>query len=107
MEKQKICIIGGGLTGLITALTLSRLNLRVDLITGNINQDIKSNRTIAISQDNYDFLKKLKIFKFTKNEFWPCSGMKLYSQDKEKFTKIFEFKNSVEQKKILYMARNV
>ena len=40
MEKQKICIIGGGLTGLITAITLSKLNLKVDLITGNINQYI-------------------------------------------------------------------
>ena len=58
MDKQKICIIGGGLTGLITAITLSKLNLKIDLITGNINQDIKSNRTIAISQSNYDFLKK-------------------------------------------------
>ena len=77
MEKQKICIIGGGLTGLITAITLSKLNLKVDLITGNINQYIKSNRTIAISQNNYDFLKKLKIFKFSKKEFWPCSKMKL------------------------------
>ena len=40
MEKQKICIIGGGLTGLITAITLSKLNLKIDLITGNINQYI-------------------------------------------------------------------
>ena len=36
MEKQKICIIGGGLTGLITAATLSKLNLDVDLITDSI-----------------------------------------------------------------------
>ena len=91
MEKQKICIIGGGLTGLITAITLSKLNLKVDLITGNINQYIKSNRTIAISQNNYDFLKKLKIFKFSKKEFWPCSKMKLYTEAKKKeFTEIFE-----------------
>ena len=33
MEKQKICIVGGGLTGLITAITLSKLNLQIDLIT--------------------------------------------------------------------------
>ena len=106
MKKQKICIIGGGLTGLITAVTLGKLNLQIDLITGNLDKDLKTNKTIAISENNLNFLKKLKIFKFTKNEFWPCLGMKLYSQDKEKFTKIFEFKNSVEQKKILYMARN-
>ena len=67
MKKQKICIIGGGLTGLITAITLSKLNLKIDLITGNIHQDITSNRTTAISQANFNFLKKLKIFKFSKN----------------------------------------
>ena len=67
MEKQKICIIGGGLTGLITAITLSKLNIKVDLITSNINQNIKSNRTTVISPNNYNFLKKLKIFKFSKN----------------------------------------
>ena len=108
MEKQKICIIGGGLTGLITAITLSKLNLKIDLITGNINQEIKSNRTIAISQSNYDFLKKLKIFKFSKKEFWPCSKMKLYAEaEKKEFTKIFELNRDKKQKKqILYMMEN-
>jgi len=108
MKKQKICIIGGGLTGLITALTLSRLNLKIDLITGNINQYIKSNRTIAISQNNYDFLKKLRIFKFSKKEFWPCSKMKLYTEAKNKeFTEIFGLnKDKKQKKKILYMMQN-
>ena len=105
MEKQKVCIVGGGLTGLITATTLSKLNLKVDLITGNVNQDIKSNRTIAISQDNCDFLKKLKIFKFPKEEFWPCSKIKLYTEIKKKeFNEIFELNRN--KKQILYMVEN-
>ena len=58
MKKQKICIIGGGLTGLITAITLSKLNLKIDLITDNMRKNLKSNRTTAISQNNYDFLKR-------------------------------------------------
>ena len=108
MEKQKICIVGGGLTGLITAITLSKLNLKIDLITGNINQYTKSNRTIAISQNNYDFLKKLRIFKFSKKEFWPCSKMKLYTEAKKKeFTEIFGLNRDKKQKKqILYMMEN-
>jgi len=69
MKKQKICIIGGGLTGLITAITLSKLNLKIDLITDDAKKNLKSNRTIAISQNNYDFLKKLNIFKFSKRNF--------------------------------------
>ena len=59
MGKQKICIIGGGLTGLVTALALSRLNVDIDLITENINKNFQSNRTVAISQNNKDFLNKI------------------------------------------------
>ena len=62
MNKQKICIIGGGLTGLITAATLMKLDVEIDLITENIDQNIKTNRTTAISQDNYNNLRKLKLF---------------------------------------------
>ena len=57
MKKQKICIIGGGLTGLITAATLGKLNLQIDLITGNLDKDLKTNKTIAISENNLNFLK--------------------------------------------------
>jgi len=108
MEKQKICIIGGGLTGLITATALSKLNLKIDLITGDINQGIKSNKTVAISQNNFDFLKKLKIFKFSKKEFWPCSKMKLYTEvERKEFNEIFELNRDKKQKKqILYMMEN-
>ena len=59
MEKQKICIIGGSLTGLITALSLSRLNCEIDLVTESVNSNPQSNRTIAISENNLNFLKKL------------------------------------------------
>ena len=36
MKQQKVCIIGGGLTGLITAATLSKLNLKIDIVMSNI-----------------------------------------------------------------------
>jgi 2-octaprenyl-6-methoxyphenol hydroxylase len=104
MGKQKICIVGGGLTGLITAATLGKLNLKIDLVTGNLGQDFKSDRTIAISQNNLNYLKRLNIFKFKKNEFWPCLEMKLYKQDQKKITKIFEFNNN--KKQVLYMIKN-
>ena len=108
MEKQKICVIGGGLTGLITAKALSKLNIKVDLIAGRIDQNVKSNRTIAFSQDNYDFLKELEIFKLSKKEFWPCAEMKLYADTKkEAFTEIFKFnEKQAKNKRILYMVEN-
>ena len=72
MKKQKICIIGGGLTGLVTAISLSKLNCLVDLIPGNIIKNIKSNRTVAISENNLSFLKKLVHLdtKIYCNEYW-------------------------------------
>ena len=30
MEKQSVCVVGGGITGLFTAISLSKLNLSVD-----------------------------------------------------------------------------
>ena len=107
MEKQKICIIGGNLTGLVTAIALSKLNCKIDLITGNANLNHKSNRTIAISEDNFDFLNKLNIKKSLKKEMWPCAIMKLYTEiGNEKFSKIFELNNDNKQKKIFYMLEN-
>ena len=52
MEDQKVCIFGGGLTGLISANALSKLNLKIDLIVDNNLTKIRSNRTTAISQNN-------------------------------------------------------
>ena len=107
MEKQNICIIGGNLTGLVTAITLSKLNCQVDLITGNTNQNLSSNRTIAVSENNFDFLNKLNINKSFRKEIWPCSIMKLYTESKnKKFSEIFEINSDNRQKKILYMIEN-
>ena len=107
MKKQKICIIGGGLTGLITAAILSKLNLEVDLVTKNSNKVIKSCRTTAISQENYEFLKKTKLLNNLEKNFWPCSKMKLYVEEKNKFLNIFELnKTIIKRKKIFYMVEN-
>ncbi len=104
MNRQKICIIGGGLTGLMTAATLSNLNLDIDIITENSNQIINSCRTTAISQENYNFLEELK---FSKKNFWSCSKMKLYIDNENKFLKVFEVnKTNTKNKKIFYMVEN-
>jgi len=107
MEKQKICIIGGSLTGLVTAIALSKLNCHIDLIaTKNIKNE-RSNRTIAISEDNLDFLEKLNISKSLKRDLWPCPEMKLYAENnKEEFEEIFEINNTKKNKQALYMSEN-
>ena len=107
MKYQKICIIGGGITGLITAVSLSKLNCAIDLIIGNPRQYLKSKRSIAVSEDNFNFLDKLNISKSLKKEIWPCSIMKLYTEGKDdNFIKVFELNNEKKQKKILYMFEN-
>ncbi len=107
MEKQKICIIGGNLTGLVTAIALSKLNCQIDLITGKANPNYQSNRTIAVSENNFDFLNKLNIKKSLIKEMWPCSIMKLYTEIKnENFSKVFELNNDNKQKKVSYMIEN-
>ena len=104
MEKQKICIIGGGLAGITTAVCLSKLNVIIDLIT-NSNFNTKSNRTTAISQSNYEFLRKLEITKSQENFFWSCLNMKIYSLSKnKKLNEILGIQNK--NKKILYMRNN-
>ena len=107
MRKQKICIIGSSLTALITTISLSKLNCEIDLITDSIDQNLKSNRTIAISENNFNFLNKLNISKSLKKEMWPCSVMKLYTEiNNKKFSKIFEINKDNKEKKILYMLEN-
>jgi len=107
MKKQKICIIGGSLTGLVTAISLSKLNCEIDLIAGDPDKNLKTNRTIAVSENNFDFLSKLNISKSLEKEIWPCSIMKLYTEIKnEKFFEIFELNNENKQEKILYMLEN-
>jgi len=107
MEKQKICIIGGSLTGLVTAISLSKLNCKIDLITGNLFSNNKSSRTIAVSENNFDFLNKLNISKSFKREIWTCSKMKLYTEVKrEKFTEIFELNKEEKKENVFYMVEN-
>ena len=91
MKKQKICIIGGSLTGLVTAISLSKLNCDIDLAIGNTSPNVKSNRTVAISENNFHFLNKFNISKSFKKRLWPCSIMKLYTEVKNRnLSEIFE-----------------
>ena len=107
MKKQKICIIGGGLTGLVTAISLSKLNCEIDLVKKNVNLSKKSNRTIAVSDNNFIFLNKLNISESFKKSIWPSSIMKLYTETKNnKFSEIFELNNDKKREKILYLLEN-
>ena len=104
MKKQKICIIGDGLSGLTAALVLSNLDINVDFITKN-KQEKKINdpRITAISPTNFKFLNKYLDKKDTKL-FWPCKKINLFY---EKFNHLHNFINFSEgSKNLLYIIKN-
>ena len=95
------------MTGLVTAISLSKLNCKIDLITGNLVKNFESSRTIAVSENNFHFLNKLNISKSLKKEIWTCSKMKLYTEVKnEKFSEIFELNKEGKNENIFYMVEN-
>lgn len=107
MAKQRVCIIGGGLSGLVTAIAFSRLNLNVDLIANNYYKNLKSPRTTAISDSNYVLLKKFNIINSSEKNLWPCSEIKLYDANGNlENKKIFNFNNDSKKNNILYMITN-
>ena len=57
MKKHKICIVGGGLTGLISSLVLSEKGLDIDLVVENTYSKNKDLRVTAISEKNMEILK--------------------------------------------------
>ena len=54
---MKICLIGQNLTNLILASVLEEKKLKVDIYLNKKIQNIKTNRTIALSSENFDYLK--------------------------------------------------
>ena len=105
MNAQKICIIGDGLAGLSAAAILSQENIKIDLYTENIrkNKLKRDNRTTAISESNFQFIKqKLDIKK--NNIFWACKEINLFYEKENTIKNFFNFK---EKKKILmYIFKN-
>ena len=78
MKKQKICIVGDGLTGLTTALILSKLDVEIDLISKkNTRSQLLDSRVTAISEHNYLFMTE-DFNKNEKNLFWPCTDIELF-----------------------------
>ena len=63
MKNLQISIIGDGLTGLVTALSMANLNLKVDVYwrKNEKKNNIKDERVTAISKSNLNFLWVLLI----------------------------------------------
>ena len=103
MNIQKICIIGDGLAGLSTAIILSKENIQIDLYVGTKKtRNLKiDNRTTAISESSYKFLReRVKI----KNIFYSCKEINLFYEDQKKILNFLNFEEK--EKKLMYIFKN-
>ena len=102
MNEQKICIIGDGLAGLAAAVILSKENVKIDLYCNNKKKNL-DNRTTAISESNYQYIKK-KLNLNGQYFFWSCKEINLFFQDKEKIINFFNFKEK--NKNLMHIFQN-
>ena len=81
MKKQRICIVGDGLSGLMAALALNKIEgLEVHLISKK-NRNSKDKRTTAISASNYEFFNQV-IDQLDKKLFWPSKKNRSFLREK-------------------------
>ena len=104
MSKQKICIIGDGLAGLTTATILSQQNICIDLYSsGKIKSKTRDNRTTAISNSNFQYIKNnLNLMKT--NFFWPSKQINLFFEDGNKIINFLNFDEK--DKKFMHIFQN-
>ncbi len=84
MTKQRICIVGEGLSGLMTAVVLAKVpGIEVNLIAKKGTKSADK-RTTAISDSNYKFISQ-NIKSLGQKLFWPSNKIELfYETSKEK-----------------------
>ncbi len=89
---MKICLLGNNLTNLVLANILLKKKINVDIISQS-TRSLSGNtvRTIAISNENYKFLRKN--IRGISSLGWSTKKIKIYS-DKNKSSELFEFKNN-------------
>ena len=102
MKNQKICIIGDGLAGLTTALSLKNLNLDIDLYYSKKKSKYSDQRITAISNSNYKFIQNIAPG-INKKLFWRCDEMYLYYENKQN---IKSFLNFSKDKNLMYIFKN-
>ena len=83
MNKQKICVIGDGLSGLMTAIAISQLEIFEVFLVSKKASKKTDKRTTAISETNFKFLKE-NLKNLNSKFFWPSKKIELYYESNEK-----------------------
>ena len=89
--NMKLCILGGGLTGLSLAKSLVKKGLSIDIFWDKKNSDFNKSRTIGISNDNLIYFNReiLDIKKL----LWNIKKIEIYSENLRN-EKILNFENN-------------
>ncbi len=74
---MKICLIGQNLTNIILANVFEEKKLNVDIFLNKRFQNIKTNRTIALSTENFDYLKSITKLSITP---WKSKEIKIFTE---------------------------
>jgi 2-polyprenyl-6-methoxyphenol hydroxylase-like FAD-dependent oxidoreductase len=103
VKKQRICIVGDGLTGLMSAIALNNLpNLEVHLIAKK-NKSMNDKRTTAISASNFNFFRDI-MSKFEKKLFWPSKKINLFYETNDQKINFLNFNEDVNN--LMYVFEN-
>ena len=79
---MKICLIGKNLTNFVLAKNLSKKNLNIDILFQKNKENKLSQRTLAISKENFDYLTKIN--NQMKIAAWPVKNIKIYNNNNKK-----------------------
>ena len=74
---MKICLIGQNLTNLILASVFDQKKLNVDIYLNKCVQKVSTNRTIAVSSENFDYLSSLTKSRITS---WISKEIKIFTE---------------------------
>ena len=99
---MNICIIGNGLSSLLLAKNLLNKKIKVHIYYKNKIENLTPSRTIGISKNNLDFLKK-EIQEIPKKDYWEIKKIEINSQ-KQKNKNLIKFE--VKDEDLFYMIKN-
>jgi 2-octaprenyl-6-methoxyphenol hydroxylase len=103
MKKQRICIVGDGLSGLMSAIALNNLsNLEVHLIAKK-NKSLYDKRVTAVSSTNFNFFQDM-MSKLDKKLFWPSKRINLFYETNNKKINFLNFNE--EKNNLMYVFEN-
>ena len=102
MKKHKICIVGDGLAGLISALIFNIDGLDIDLIVKDNKVIEKDIRVTAISEENYKLLNT-SIKNLNKSYFYPVKEINLFYENDKKYK---NFMNINDNENLMFFFEN-